>query len=95
MLYHWHFALSFLFIVLLTNFATAAIVQWDEMLVKHTWNSVPAHWESVGNTTAGAMIKLHIALEPDREGALIDTLHEVSNPEHPRQVLVAIPPLTP
>ena len=50
--------------MILADFATAAI-HWDEMLVKHTWNGVPANWESVGNTTAGVIIKIHIALKAD------------------------------
>ena len=64
MLYHRLFELSFLITLLLADFATAAI-HWDVMLVKHTWNGVPANWESVGNTTAGVIIKLHIALKAD------------------------------
>ena len=80
--------------MLLPDFAMAAI-HWDEMLVKHTWNSNPVNWESVGNTTAGAMIKLHIALKPDQEGALIDTLYEVSSPGHARHVFLTTPPVTP
>jgi hypothetical protein len=93
MLYHWFSALSFLTAVLLADFATSAAVPWDEMRVKHTWPAVPANWESVGNPAAGATIKLHIALKPNRESALIDTLSEVSNPKHPRHVLFASPPL--
>ena len=84
------FALSFITVVLLANIAMVES-HWGKMLVKHTWNDVPANWESLGNTTAGAMIKLHIALKPDREGALVDTLCEVSNPEHPRHVVFTTP----
>ena len=77
--------LSFLIAVILADFVTPE-VHWDEMWVKHTWNSVPANWESLGNTTAGAIIDLHIALKPDRERALVDALSEVSNPRHTRHV---------
>ena len=94
MWYHWLFAQSFQIAVLLADFATAA-EHWDEMLVKHTWNSVPANWESLGNTTAGAMINLHLALKPDRESAFIDALSEVSDPAHPRHVLLTTPLLSP
>ena len=86
--------LSFLIALLLANFATAA-VHWDEMRVMHAWDDIPADWQSLGNTTAGATIKLHIALKPDQESALIDTLLEVSNPKHPRHVFLATPPLVP
>ena len=91
MWYHWLSALYLLIAVLLADSATAAL-HWDEMTVKHTWNAIPANWESLGNTTAGAMINLHIALKPDRESAWNDALFEVSNPEHPRHVLLTTPP---
>ena len=87
MSYHWLSTLSILIavllLVLLAEFATAA-VHWDEMRVMHAWDDVPVNWESLGNTSAGATIKLHFALKPDRENALIDVLSEVSDPEHPR-----------
>ena len=92
MWYHWLSVLSFLTAVLLTDFPTAAM-HWDEIRVKHTWNDVPANWECLGNTTAGAIINLHIALKPDRENALIDALSEVSNPRHSRHVTLTAPPL--
>ena len=50
---------SFLIALLLADFATAA-VRWDDMRVMHAWDDVPADWESLGNATAGAMIKLHL-----------------------------------
>ena len=72
--------------MLLADFATAA-VQWDNMRVMHTWNSVPIGWESLGNTADGARINLHIVLQPERKNAMIDALFEVSDPSHPRHVL--------
>ena len=93
MSHHWHSTLSFLLIVLLADFAMAT-VQWDNMRVMHTWDSVPENWESLGNTTDGARINLHIVLQPERESAMIDTLLEVSDPSHPRHVL-ATPPVAP
>ena len=86
--------LSFIIAVLLANFATAA-VNWDGMPVKHAWDDIPAIWKSLGNTAAGATIKLHIALKPRQESALVDTLSEVSNPIHPRHVLFTLHPLVP
>ena len=88
MRYPWLSTLSFL-IVLISNVMTAA-VHWDEVLVKHTWNTIPANWESLGNATAASVINLYIALKPDRESALIDALFEVSNPENPKQVHLAL-----
>ena len=94
MWYHWTFVLPFLIAVILADFETPA-VHWDEMWVKHTWNTVPANWESLGNTTTGAIIDLHIALKPDRERALINALSEISNPRHPRHIHLITLPLAP
>ncbi|KAF8269933.1 peptidase S8/S53 domain-containing protein [Lactarius quietus] len=46
------------------------------------WNTLPDGWESVGPPPAGITIDLYIALRPHSENALIDALHEVSNPRH-------------
>jgi hypothetical protein len=59
---------------------------WDDMRVMHTWNVVPANWESLGHPPAGTAIDLHIALKPHRETALIDALYEVSDPKLPTYV---------
>ena len=90
MRYNRSFVLSFLIAVILANLVIPAI-HWDEMLVKHTWNAVPVNWESLGNTAAGTIIDLHIALKPDRERALVDALSEVSNPRHPRHAHLITP----
>jgi hypothetical protein len=66
----------------------------NEMLVKHKWNAIPENWVSMGQPPNGTMIELHIALKPNRENALIDALHEVSHPRHPKHVLfTGTPPL--
>ncbi|KAH8982000.1 subtilisin-like protein [Lactarius hatsudake] len=54
------------------------------MRSKHSWKTIPQNWECLGPPTAGTVIDLYIALKPYRENALIDALHEVSNPGHPR-----------
>ena len=93
MWYSWVSTLSFLIALILADSATTA-VHWDEVLVKHTWNTIPANWKSLGNATAAGVINLYIALKPDRESALIDALFEVSNPENPKHVLLAtLPPV--
>ncbi|KAF8266387.1 Pro-kumamolisin, activation domain-containing protein [Lactarius quietus] len=68
----------------LADFATLPERLWGDLIVKHTWNAVPANWESLGPPPADTVIDLYIALQPHRENALIDTLYEVSNPEHPK-----------
>ena len=94
MRYHWPYALSLLTAVILPiAFATTPSEPWHDVKVKHAWNSVPINWESQGRPPAGALITLYIALKPERESALIDALTEVSNPKHPRYVLLTTPPL--
>lgn len=96
MQYPWLSALSFLAAVALSAFATP-IARWDDILVKHSWSDVPADWVTLGYPSAGTTLDLHIALKPEKEGALIDALYEVSDPEHPRCVFftTGAPPLAP
>jgi len=94
MQYHWNWfsVLSFFIAMLLADFATA-LEPWHKMLVKHAWNAVPVHWESLGHPPAGTTIKFYIALKPERESALTDALNEISDPSHSRHVLLTTPPL--
>ncbi|KAF8264646.1 peptidase S8/S53 domain-containing protein [Lactarius quietus] len=57
---------------------------WHDTHVKHTWNSVPNNWESLGCPPDGTTIDLYVALKPHRENALISSLYEVSDPRHPK-----------
>src|ERR1700761_6418483 len=59
---------------------------WDDMRVKHEWNTVPSNWESLGPPPFNTTIDLHFALEPHNETALIDALYEVSTPGSPKCV---------
>ena len=63
----------------------------DNMQTKHSWNTVPENWESLGHPPAGTIINLHVALKPDRASALTDALYEVSDPGHPKHVLYITP----
>ncbi|KAH9036769.1 subtilisin-like protein [Lactarius deliciosus] len=54
------------------------------MRIKHSWNAVLKNWESLGNPPSGTTIDLYVALKAHRENALIDTLYQVSDPNHPR-----------
>ena len=92
-----HFGLSSLFFLIAVPLAAfvTPIVHWDDMQVKHTWHTVPADWESLGDPSAGTTIDIDIALKPDRESAVIDALSEISNPQHSRHVLFATTPLAP
>ena len=77
-------------VILLVDFAKSLeLSSWDDMQVKHTWNSIPKNWESLGHPPAGSTIRLYIALKSERGSALIEALSEVSNPRHPRQVLLS------
>lgn len=57
---------------------------WDDMRIKHSWSTIPSMWEILGSPPAGTTIDLCVALEPQRENALIEVLHEVSDPTHPK-----------
>ncbi|KAF8270543.1 subtilisin-like protein [Lactarius quietus] len=58
--------------------------RWDKLKVKHSWKAVPDNWESLGLPPAGTTLNLHVALRSHHENALIEALHEVSSPRHPR-----------
>ncbi|KAH9022820.1 subtilisin-like protein [Lactarius pseudohatsudake] len=94
MRYHLISVISFLAAVLLGSLAKPFSPRWDDMRIKHSWNTVPENWESLGNPLNGTTIDLYVALKAHRENALIDTLYQVSNPNHPRHVYSATPSLT-
>ncbi|KAH8987049.1 subtilisin-like protein [Lactarius akahatsu] len=58
------------------DLATPPLPSWADVCVKHTWNTVPANWETLGPPPPGTTIDLYIALQPRRNNALIDALHE-------------------
>ncbi|KAH9062405.1 subtilisin-like protein [Lactarius vividus] len=84
MRYHLIFLPSVLEAILLGSLAKHFSPRWDDTRIKHSWNSVPGNWENLGNPLSGITIDLHVALKAHRENALIDTLSQVSNPNHPR-----------
>jgi hypothetical protein len=85
--------LSVLSAVPLADLATTPAALWSDIRVKHTWNTVPANWESLGPPPNNTLIDLYISLKPYRENALIDTLYEVSGPGHQRHAVLTTPPL--
>ncbi|KAF8262087.1 peptidase S8/S53 domain-containing protein [Lactarius quietus] len=68
----------------LHNLAKPLAPHWDHIRVKHSWNNVPPHWESLGHPPAGTTIDLNIVLMPYNENALIDALYDVSDPTSPK-----------
>ncbi|KAH9005635.1 subtilisin-like protein [Lactarius hatsudake] len=84
MRYHCISLLSALATSLLGGLAKPLSPPWDNMHIKHSWHAVPRNWESLGHPPSGTTIDLYIALKPQRENALVDALHEVSEPGHPR-----------
>jgi hypothetical protein len=77
---------SILAIAPLANLVMSLTPPWDDMRVKHSWNTVPSSWESLGPPPFNTTIDLHFALIPHRETALIDALYEVSTPGSPECV---------
>ncbi|KAF8269943.1 peptidase S8/S53 domain-containing protein [Lactarius quietus] len=76
MRYQWLSVLSVLSTVTLSRLAMPPAPLWGDMRVKHTWDTIPNNWESLGPPPTGTTIDLYIALRPHREDALIDALHE-------------------
>ncbi|KAH8993858.1 subtilisin-like protein [Lactarius hatsudake] len=68
----------------LSSLATPFASHWDDLRLKHTWNSVPENWQNMGHPPAGTTVDLHIALKAKNENALIDALIQVSSPGHPK-----------
>ncbi|KAF8269940.1 subtilisin-like protein [Lactarius quietus] len=79
---YWHAVLYILSAVSLVDLATPPASIWGDTRTKHRWNAAPDGWESLGPPPVGITIVLYIALKPHSENALIDALHEVSNPRH-------------
>jgi tripeptidyl-peptidase-1 len=84
MRYHGLFVFSVLVAALLGSPGTPLPSPWGKMLVKHKWDHIPDNWVALGLPPNGTKIDVHIALKPQRENALIDALHGVSQPRHPK-----------
>ncbi|KAH8978364.1 subtilisin-like protein [Lactarius hatsudake] len=76
--------LSTLSAAFLCGFATPLTLRWDEMKVKHAWDTVPKNWHSLGHPSNQTTIDLHLALKSHREDALGEALYKVSDPQHSR-----------
>ncbi|KAH8983959.1 subtilisin-like protein [Lactarius hatsudake] len=83
MRYRWIPLLCLLSAVPLGGIATS---RWHDMRSKHSWETIPENWESLGLPLSDTVIDLYIALKPHRKNALVDALNEVSDPRHPRHV---------
>ncbi|KAH9062425.1 subtilisin-like protein [Lactarius vividus] len=71
-------------IIFLGSLAKPFSPRWDDIRIMHSWNAVPENWETLGNPLDGTTIDLYIALKAHRKNALVDTLYQVSDPNHPR-----------
>ena len=87
MRHHMLFVLCFFTTGSLSNLATPFASRWEDVHVKHQWDSVPVNWTNLGHPPADTTIDLHIALKAQNENALIDALYEVSSPDYPKCVL--------
>ena len=68
----------------LANLVLSFTPPWHDTRVKHSWNTVPSNWESLGTPPFNTTIDLHFALKPHHETDLIDALYEVSTPGSPK-----------
>src|SRR6266446_81291 len=64
--------------------------RWGDVRVKHSWDSIPEKWECQGYPPVDTTIDLRVAFKPHRENALIDTLYEVSDPNHSKYVSILL-----
>ncbi|KAF8272704.1 subtilisin-like protein [Lactarius quietus] len=80
----WHSVFTVLSAGVIFTFATALQPDLGDMRVKYAWSATPANWELLGPPGAETTIDLHIALKSQNENALIDALHQVSTPGHPK-----------
>ncbi|KAH9163505.1 subtilisin-like protein [Lactarius sanguifluus] len=87
MRYHGLAVLSILSAAPFVDLATPPLPPWGDVCVKHTWNTIPDNWESLGPPPPRTAIDLYIALQPRRDSALIDALHDVSTPGHKKHVV--------
>ncbi|KAH8983887.1 subtilisin-like protein [Lactarius hatsudake] len=95
---HYH-CISVLFVialVLLGSLAKPLSPPWDDMHIKHSRNTVLKDWEALGRPPSGTTIDLYIALRPQCENAVVNTLYEVRTRPSKEQVadLVAPHPAT-
>ena len=72
--------------------ATPSPSPWNQMLVKHMWHAIPDNWLILDHPPNSTTIDFRIALKAHRENALIDALHEVSHPRHPKHVIFTSTP---
>src|SRR5258708_12507064 len=66
--------------------------RWDDMRVKHSWDSIPDKWECQGHPPADTTIDLRVALKPPHDNALIHRLHHATDPTHPNSVFIPFLP---
>ncbi|KAH9017701.1 peptidase S8/S53 domain-containing protein [Lactarius hengduanensis] len=83
MRYHCIFVLSILTTGLLGGLAKPLLPPWNDMHIKHSWNAVPRHWESLGHPPSGTTIDLYIALQASAYGAYL-TREQVADLVAPR-----------
>ena len=89
MSYCW-FLLFFLATVPLPSLAATLASRLGDMRVKHSWDAPPGNWVHHSLPANSTTIDLRISLKPHRENALIDTLYEISSPDHPKHVSLSL-----
>ncbi|KAH8983902.1 subtilisin-like protein [Lactarius hatsudake] len=85
--------LSLIAAILLGSLAKPFSPRWDNMRIKHSWNAVPENWSALAIHLAASPSTSTLHSRPTARNALIDTLHQVSDPNHPRRVFSATPSL--
>jgi hypothetical protein len=63
---------------------------WDDFRVKHAWATLPKKWNWLNYPPANTTIDLRIALKSCDDGALIDELYQISDPNNPKYVYIHV-----
>jgi tripeptidyl-peptidase I len=56
--------------------------RWDDLVEKHAWANIPKGWEFVSYPPSDHVLDMRIALKQHKIDELINTLYEVSDPNH-------------
>ncbi|KAJ7574377.1 peptidase S8/S53 domain-containing protein [Mycena floridula] len=78
-------ALSTLCFAFLLSFTTANPVRlWDDLTVKHAWTEPPPGWQLHSEVSPDHVFEMRLGLKHGGEAELVNSLHEVSDPDHSR-----------
>lgn len=60
--------------------------RWEDIAEKHAWKETPQGWERLGDAPPDLVFDLRLGLKQHKQAELIESLYEISDPSHARQV---------